>query len=344
MEAARVAGSAAIRVSLVIAAINLVASGQPATHLPECPASSAAFRPAPKPWDIANDPALDTLWHRLGIPSTLRPANEQGFAAGDFDMACQQDCRAEVVSTDRVLEGRGRDSIVRVCKYGSACRFLLLHEGVNRWGLVDYVDFDFFRYEPPTEVVAAEDRRWLVWSRSGGVGTGVSLTIADWFEVRCGRLRQVLSLPLRGYDIEAIPARYFSTRFRRFRSVKGREVLEFAYIVQFEDDEHHLLLWQEERTVQYSRATNNASFAFDSQGSHIPEDLVDKVFSFDSLHRKDFVDFTYERLRSIAANRADHRRNWLREFLAGEPLNAKTQTLQQTLDSSEGKQKKLQTR
>jgi hypothetical protein len=239
------------------------------------------------------------------------------------------------VSGDHLLREDGDDSIVRVCtQFETTCRFLLLHQGSGRWSLVDYLDAPFEKYEPPMVwVEAAQDRRWLVQRGFGGGGTGVYLADAEWFEMRCGALASVLTLPSRGHDVNAKPARYFSTRFRGFHQRAGRESLEFGYMVLFQEYEQERQLWQEERTVVFSRANSSTTFVFDPAASSLSAAFKNKVFAFDSMDENDFIEFAYDRLLRIASDSADNRRDWLHRFIDGMHETAKVKALKSALDA-----------
>jgi hypothetical protein len=308
-------------------------SGPAQTARPGC-GPAPEFRPAPNPYDFSNgDPGLRTLWSRLGIPATVRVATDRGFEQGTGEISCAAGCEARAETSGNFLLGDGNDAVVRVCNRGeSACRLLLLYQGSKGWGLVDYVDSPNQRYSGPTaEVVPAADRRWLVIRGFGGGGTGCSLDVADWFEIHCGALRRVLHVPASGHDVNARPGRHFSTRFTAFRKREGRESLEFGYVVLFEDYPHLRPLWQEERTVVFSRPEGGAQFRFDAAASDITETFAAKVFDTYSMKPADFVEFAFNRLRRIATDPSDSRRTWLRGLLDETAATPKVQSLRAAL-------------
>jgi hypothetical protein len=326
--------------SFLMAALTLSSYGQPVASAPPCKANPD-FHPAISPFEIefGNEPitgkhSLKDLWSTLRIPSKLRFETSSGIRAGTEALECrvEDECEVKVVSDDRLLPQDGQDSIVRICDMSLRCRFLLLHQSAKGWSLIDYLDSPFEKYENPTAwVQAAQDRRWLVKSGFGGGGTGVYLAVNDWFEVRCGALKRVLTLPSRGHDVNAKPARLFSTRFKALHKAVNRESLEFGYVVLFEDYQNGHQLWQEERTVVFSRAKPEAGFVFDPVASNISAAFEKKVFSFDSMDEDEFVEFAYDRLRRIASDPADARRGWLRQYLASIPSTANVKSLKAIL-------------
>jgi hypothetical protein len=81
-----------------------------------------------------------------------------------------------------------------------------------------------------------------------------------------------------------------------------------------------------------SGSGHNGALAFDPAASDISEDFEEKVFGFDSLDEKDFLEFAYNRLLRIAGDPADRRREWLRSFLAKIPASGKVRKLGRLLD------------
>ena len=148
---------------------------------------------------------------------------------GNDEINCADGCKATIVSSDHLLAD-GNDAMVRVCTaFGNICRFLLLHQSSSVWSLVDYLDSDYEKYELPTAwIEASQNRRWLVKSAFGGGGTGVSLEVADWYEMRCGALQNILDVPLKGHDVDAKPARGFSTKFKASTKRSGVNLLNSA--------------------------------------------------------------------------------------------------------------------
>lgn len=322
-----------VQQSFVLTAVSLAGNGQPVSPTRGCNAN-AVFRPGLSPYDIIQGkPPLKDLWATLGIPASLRTAYSGKFAAAPGGIDCTTGCEASIVTGDHLLTDDGDDSVVRVCTdFETTCRFLLLHQSSAGWSLVDYLDSPFEKYEPPRAwIEAAQDRRWLVKSDFGGAGTGVYLTVVDWFEIRCGSLQPVLTLPYRGHDVNAKPARYFSTRFKGLHRQGSRESFEFGFVVMFQDYDNEHQLWQEERTVVFSRTNTIAAYVFDPVASSMTASFKNKVFAFDSMDENDFVEFAYDRLSRIADDPADRRRDWLRSFLGGVPKTARVRALEALL-------------
>ena len=55
-------------------------------------------------------------------------------------------------------------------------------------------------------------------------------------------------------------------------------------------------LWQEERTVVFSRTQKNPKFMFDPAASNISAEFKSKIFAFDSMSENDFLEFAFDRL------------------------------------------------
>jgi hypothetical protein len=115
-------------------------------------------------------------------------------------------------------------------------RFLVFHtdDSGEAWRLVDYLDSDEWDYDEPDLLrIFSGGKRWLVLKAWPHCGTGCSLIHTDWFELRNGKLRRVLIVPILGHEGNQNPGRYFETRFVRASQSEGRETLEFFYHVEF---------------------------------------------------------------------------------------------------------------
>ena len=98
--------------------------------------------------------------------------------------------------------GDGEDAVIRVSPdggYYDLSRFLVFHLGETGWRFVDYLDSTGSHYD---------DAEALIITRAGRdgsslnsyprCGTGCSSDGSDWFELKNGKFRMVLSVPLSG--------------------------------------------------------------------------------------------------------------------------------------------------
>lgn len=111
----------------------------------------------------------------------MRITSKNKFVAAPDAIDCTEECEAEIVNGDHILPD-GNDSIVRVCThFDQTCRFLLLHRGQAGWGLLNYLDSPYEKYEAPQiSVEASHGPRWVVKSSFGGGGTGAYLLDSQW--------------------------------------------------------------------------------------------------------------------------------------------------------------------
>ena len=217
------------------------------------------------------------LWRKLGISDKIRDASVGGAKEIASKFICGlngSSYEAQNVSFDRILATNGRDVIVRISF--NSCdlhRFLLFHQDRDGWRLIDYLDSQNSHYSPPeANVISSGGKRWLVITSYPRGGTGVGIQPADWYEIREGKFRWVLSAPMKGHDMNLNPAREFSTRFIRATTIAERETLEFIYSVNFESgfrssNPFEQFLWQDEWTVAYSRSAGQAELKFDPKNS-----------------------------------------------------------------------------
>ncbi len=288
--------------------------------------------PATIPWmltqkGIDGKQDLDRVWKALGISGQMRETTSAGVNAAALTFDCDQGCDAMILDSnvDLLLEG-GIDEIVMIStRAGAFCRVLLFHQNNHEWRLVDYLDVIGSRYgEPSVNVVASSGKRWLVTSAYYGEGTGVAQKQSDWYELRSGKFRRVLALPAEGHDMNYDPVRSFSTRFLKAATVPSGEKLEFTFRVQFQGrDRSGLaagLLWEQESTVLYSRASGQIEFRFDQRSSQLTEKFIKYVFAYgddygDVEDLSKYYRLLGEHFLEIARNPRDRRRGWLKQLL-----------------------------
>ncbi len=191
------------------------------------------------------------------------------------------------------------------------------------WQLIDYLDSTEWDYNFPSVSVAySAGKRWLVVTLHPHCGTGCSLTHTDWYELKNGRLRMVLTVPLAGGQFNENPARQFETRFIRGSQSGGRETLEFIYHVEFTPSFRSTIdtdLWRDEKVIRFSRATEQSEFKFDPRNSEASEAFVEDIFSSDDLGPPRLLELVQNHLLEIARGPHDRRREWLKEVLDQNP-------------------------
>jgi hypothetical protein len=143
----------------------------------------------------------------------------------------------------------------------------------------------------------------------------------DWFELKNGKLRLVLTVPISGEQGNENPGRTFETRFVRARQSGRRETLEFLYHVEFfpglgstTDPD----LWDDERIIRFSRPSGQGEFKFDVKNSELSEAFVRKMFSSVKAGPQRF-EVLQDRLLAIARGPKDRNREWLKELLDENP-------------------------
>jgi hypothetical protein len=203
-------------------------------------------------------------------------------------------------------------------------RFLIFHRNGDRpWKLVDYLDSTEWNYNFPSVSVAnSAGKRWLVVTSHPHCGTGCSLCYTDWYELKNGKLRMVLTVPFSGGEFNANPTRQFETRFVRGSQSGGRETLEFVYHVEFNPSFRSSIetnLWGDEKLVRFSRGTGQAEFRFDAKNSETSEAFLKDIFSTTDLWPPRLFELVRDHLLEIARGPQNKRREWLKELLEQNP-------------------------
>jgi hypothetical protein len=152
---------------------------------------------------------------------------------------------------------------------------------------VDYLDSTGWDYDhPQLSVVSSGGKRWLVATAWPHCGTGCSEHPTYWYELKNGKLRMVLTVPLAGGQFNENPGRQFETRFVRASQSAGHETLEFLYHVEFIPGVGSSVsadLWGEEKVICFSRPNQEGEFRFDPIKSAASEAFVEDIFSSDDL-------------------------------------------------------------
>jgi hypothetical protein len=304
-----------------------------------CLSVSATAQPAFDPTEFIDKKVLhkvdvDQLWRTLGISGKIRETTAGGAKDTDQNFNCAQDdrCEAQFISLnwglpDSSLVEGGGDAVVRIAPdylNANLRRFLILsqREQGGAWRLVDYLDLTEWDYDQPEiSVVSSGGRGWLVVKAWPHCGTGCSLIHTDWYELKGGKLRMVLTVPLAGTQGNENPSRSFETRFVRASQSGDRETLEFVYHIVFGPGLSSTVdsdLWEDEKFIRFSRPSGQGEFKFDAKNSELSEAFVRKMFSSLEAGSQRF-EILQDRLLGIARRPNDRDLDWLKELLEQNP-------------------------
>jgi len=270
---------------------------------------------------------LNQLWRTLGIGARIRETTAEGSKDTIKNFDCEPDdrCEAELFSSAwSLVDDGGYDTVVRISPAyldSNLSRFLVLHyEQGGAWRLVDYLDVTEWDYDfPEVSAVNSGGKRWLVVKAWPHCGTGCSRIHTDWFELKNGKLRMVLTVPSSGHDGNENPGRQFETRFVRASQTGSRETLEFLYHVGFSSGFGSSIdvgnLWDDEKDIRFSRTNGQGEFKFDSKNSEASEAFVRESFSSYGVDQARLFELVQDHLLEIARGPNDRRREWLKDLL-----------------------------
>lgn len=266
---------------------------------------------------------VNQLWRTLRISGTVRETTAEGAknTSRTFDCSSDDHCEAQYGQSQWSLDGA--EAMIRISPAylnANLSRFLLLHrEDGGVWRLVDYLDLTEWDYNFPEASVASSDgQRWLVVTAWPHCGTGCSLKHTDWYELKNGKLRLVLTVPLSGYEVQVNPGRQFETRFVRASHSGVRETLEFLYHIEFVSglgSSVDTVLWHDEKFIRFSRTNGRGEFKFDSARSEASAAYVEQIFSPREAGNFQDIDAIQDHLLEIARGPNGPRREWLKELL-----------------------------
>ena len=154
-------------------------------------------------------------------------------------------------------------------------------------------------------------------------GTGCGSTHTDWFELKNGKLRMVLTVPLSGHDGNENPGRQFETRFVHASQSAAGETLEFVYHVEYSSGIGSSIemsdLWDDEKVVRFSRTIGQGEFEFDAKNSEGSQAFVKEIFRSSDVGLPRLFDLVEDHLLVIARGSHDRRWEWLKEVLEQNP-------------------------
>ena len=273
---------------------------------------------------------VNQLWGTLGISAKVRETTVSGAKETDkiFDRYEDDRCEGHRIRLNwPLVEGDGEDAVVRIAPAylnANLRRFLVFHRrGDGAWKLVDYLDSTGWDYgHPQLSVISSGGKRWLVVTAYPHCGTGCIEHSTHWYELKNGKLRMVLTVPLAGGQFNENPGRRFETRFIRATQSAGHETLEFLYHVEFIPGFGSSIssdLWGDENVIRFSRANGESEFKFDPKRSEVSEVFVNEIFSSNEIDQPRLLHLVQEHLLEIARGSHDRRRVWLKEILEQNP-------------------------
>jgi hypothetical protein len=271
---------------------------------------------------------VNQLWRTLGISGKIRETGQSGSKDTSETFSCGPDdvCEAEYLWHHQSLlngDRDGEDAVIRISPkggYNNLNRFIVLHLEKTGWRLVDYLDSTDSHYDAADAlIVNSGGKRWLVVNSYPRCGTGCSLDHSDWFDLKNGKFRLVLSVPLSGHESSQNPGRYFETRFVRASRTDTVETLEFVFHVEFRPSFGSSIrvsnLWDDEKLIRFSRSSDTGEFKFDSKNSEAAESFLDIFSTNEEVTQPRIFRLIQNHLLEIARAPNDYRRPWLKEVL-----------------------------
>jgi hypothetical protein len=276
---------------------------------------------------------VNQRWRRLGVSGKIRETGGNGSKDTSKTFRCDPDdqCEAELLWHHRSLlssDADGEDEVVRVSPKGGYYdlnRFLVFRLEEKGWRLVDYLDSTNSHYDTAEAlIVNSGGKRWVVVNSYPRCGTGCSLNPSDWYELKNGKFRLVLSVPLSGHEGEENPGRYFESRFVRAIRTDALETLEFVFHVEFRPSLGSSIqvsnLFEDENLIRFSRPVGQGEFKFDAKNSEASEAFVDEIFTTsEEVNQPRIFRLMQNHLLAIARGPNDQRRRWLKELLDENP-------------------------
>ncbi len=279
------------------------------------------------------------LWKALGVPELVSDPRFPDLTRG-FD--CQSDLACEASIQPLQLSPWNRSVALRFTKpMAELNRYLVFQQPdvfpgkSGAWALAGYIDSGFAKYfDPVLYTRQLGGKWWLVLSEQSGSGTGFDSSLQRWFEVKHGRLREVLSLLDKAYllaypdEFNVRPAGILTDYQRTATGEAFRGVCRVAFTLADDDAVDRAFLGSTERAIVYRRNRDEDSFHL-SGADGAPCDNIPGILLPDSNQELAtwFLRQDFENLRKIARGRQSVEKQWLRDSLKDFPATAERDEL-----------------
>jgi hypothetical protein len=299
-----------------------------------------------------SDVDLTPIWRSLGLSSRLdtveaRRDPAHPAAAPEFTR-CQVECVAEI-TRDNLDADPAQELILKICEPYGFCRFLFFkarRDVRSSWRILGHADHDVARQGLPTySVKTFGDKHFFVMSAEGTSGTGISLSYARWFEVTSTDVREVLTLPERGYAFSSSRSveRRFRTDVSSYGSGAGHDWFDVTFTVDYLGDtalvdpeaSAQMPLFTRVQHAVYARARGASSFTLDASRSTITPSQIDTVYTPDEMDCSSFLRANMSDLVSLVGAANGRTFDWLRRYVTGCPAGEDRTTLLRLLDRRE---------
>lgn len=273
------------------------------------------------------------LWRALGIPDLVTDRNVE---ARGFDCRPNAPCEIWLQQVPLSTDGT-RFMALRFTQPGMQLdRYLLFHQQKTGWKLAGHIDSGFAKYfDPVLYPKEVGGKSWLVLREQSGSGTGYQEAIQRWFEVKGGRLREVLSILDDAY-ILGHPGEYVlrpSAIVMDFQRTGTGDLLRVLYRLVYalvdDDGVDRAFFGSIEKSVTYRRNRNETSFHLDAGASE--NDM--KVFgpNLGQDLATEFLKNDFQNLLKISRGPRSTERRWLEENLKDFPPSAEREELRRAL-------------
>jgi hypothetical protein len=263
-----------------------------------------------KPYEIKNfintysTYDITPLWRKLRINGKFHGL--PGWKPdGDFLSSCS-DCKAEV-SEFQLDDRPGKEILLRISDdMSESCRYLVFtpKRSRNRYRLVGFVDHSFGRYlMPEHRFVIGGGRSYLVIKVQTVSGSGVAMYFSRMFQMKEGKLVEILTYPSEGHQDMAISDptnREFVGRVASLTSVHRKPAIKIDLSVRYvtwDDKRGDIELWNKNQSAVFVES-KRSKYQLDPKASNITLAELKSVYDVDTLTYEDFCIYNHNEIRA----------------------------------------------
>jgi hypothetical protein len=272
---------------------------------------------AKSPYDIAR--FVDThitfhwepLWKALGIQKNddvfMQPCGELGGP--------KRDCSEELVTVLDPFQ------VILILRHDLAMPEVYLRflrpsgpDNAGPWTFGGYYSPLVKYFEPRHRTLDFGKKPFLVVTRQGASGSGLSSEVEDWMDLTLPKFEPVFSLAAQGHYSglpDSVGLETFA--FPVSTEYDSAELIQIAYQASFTVNSETFAIRSDSAT--YIR--RGEKFVFDASHSKTSEADIDNIYNFgdDLPSNEDYLRYLLPQLKEIAAGPQSELKDWLKRFL-----------------------------
>lgn len=285
---------------------------------------------------------LKWIWERLKLESFAGEKGDDDSNDLDYLGECVE-CKAVIYrfsartdSVQRVILKVSDETMCPRTRYMVFERTAANNQSTG-WRLIGNLTSRYCHWiEPSERILHKGPEPWLLITREGVTGSGVSSSYNSLYTVIDGKFSDILHFASDGWQFgfpEERPSRAFQGRILNCSLVEGKAKVELEYSVKYSTSRHifnDLVLWSKTQRAVFVKVGNADSHLVENL-SRLTTHEVESVYEVDSLSDEELLQYNYADLLIIARGKDQVKREWLRKYLRTAPRTPENTNLQTAL-------------